>query len=88
MLRVPTSEALREVFPSEAMGLALSGGDDYELLLIGPRSVVEGLIDSSDTPLTEIGEVYASDTPHVAVVDEIGREIPLPDSGWDHFRTA
>jgi hypothetical protein len=37
--------------------------------------------------LTEIGEVYASDAPRVAVVDEAGREIPLPH-GWDHFRPA
>lgn len=84
-VRVPTSEALREVFPSEAFGLAISGGEDYELLLIGPRAAVEALLDSSKTPLTEIGEVYEIDTPRVAVVDESGREIPLPRGGWDHF---
>jgi thiamine-monophosphate kinase len=84
-VRVPTSDALREVFPAEALGLAIAGGEDYELLLIGPRAAVEALIDSSTTPLTEIGEVYASDTPRVAVIDEAGREIPLPRGGWDHF---
>jgi thiamine-monophosphate kinase len=83
--RVPTSDALREVFPSEALGLAISGGEDYELILIGPRQAVESLLDASETRLTEIGEVYESDTPRVAVVDEAGREIPLPRGGWDHF---
>jgi thiamine-monophosphate kinase len=84
-VRIPTSEALREVFPGAAFGLAISGGEDYELLLIGPRATVEALIDTSKTPLTEIGEVYEIETPHVAVVDETGREIPLPHGGWDHF---
>jgi thiamine-monophosphate kinase len=85
--RIPTSDALHEVFPAEAAGLAISGGQDYELLIIGPRSVVEALIDASQTPLTEIGEVYKSDEPRVAVVDEAGREIPLP-GGWDHFKPS
>ncbi len=86
--RVPTSQALREVFPAEALGLAISGGGDYELLLVGPRAVVEALIDSSDTPLTEIGDVYKSDSPHVGVVDETGREIPMTSGGWDHFKPS
>ena len=57
-------------------------------LLIGPRAVVEALIDDSDSPLTEIGDVYKSDEPRVAVVDESGREIPLPHGGWDHFKPS
>jgi thiamine-monophosphate kinase len=84
-VRVPTSDALREAFPAEALGLAISGGEDYELLLIGPRPAVEALMTASKTPMTLIGEVYESDTPRVAVVDETGREIPLPRGGWDHF---
>jgi thiamine-monophosphate kinase len=87
-VRVPASDALHEVFPAEATGLAINGGDDYELLLIGPRAIVEALIDSSDTPLTEIGDVYKSETPRVAVVDETGREIPLARGGWDHFKPS
>jgi len=87
-VRVPSSAALREVFPAEAFGLAISGGQDYELLLIGPRATVEALMDASETPMTEIGDVYRTDTPHVAVVDEAGREIPLAHGGWDHFKPS
>ncbi len=87
-VRVPTSDALREIFPAEALGLAISGGGDYELLLIGPRNTVEALIDSSEVPLTEIGEVYKSAEPHVGVIDEAGREIPLAHGGWDHFKPS
>jgi thiamine-monophosphate kinase len=87
-VRVPVSDALREVFPAEAMGLATSGGEDYELAVIGPRPAVEALIDASQTPLTEIGEVYRSDAPHVALIDETGREVPLSRGGWNHFAGA
>lgn len=83
--RVPTSDTLRQVFPAEALGLAISGGEDYELLVIGPRPAVEALMSDSKTPLTLIGEVYETDEPHVAVIDEAGREIPLQRGGWDHF---
>jgi thiamine-monophosphate kinase len=82
--RVPISDALREVFSSTAMGLALSGGEDYELALIGPRPAIEALIDASRTLLTEIGEVTAGE-PYVLVADETGREIPQQAGGWDHF---
>jgi thiamine-monophosphate kinase len=82
--RVPVSDALREVFPSTTLGLALSGGEDYELALVGPRPAIEALIDASRTPMTEIGEVTAGE-PHVLVVDEAGREIPQKAGGWDHF---
>ena len=82
--RIPISDALREVFPATAMGLALSGGEDYELVLIGPRPAIEALIETSRTPLTEIGEVTAGER-YVLVTDEAGREIPQSAAGWDHF---
>jgi thiamine-monophosphate kinase len=86
--RVPISDALHEVFPGRALGIALTGGEDYELVLVGPRPVVEALIDRSETPITEIGEVvHHPEAPRVAVVDETGLEIPLGDAGWDHFRS-
>jgi len=99
--RVPTSAALRQAFPSQALGFALSGGEDYELLLLAPRPVIESLIPGSgphSTPsqrqrakdgpaITIIGEVVDNDAAHVSVVDETGREIPLPHGGWDHLTT-
>jgi thiamine-monophosphate kinase len=84
-IRVPISEALREVYPGRALGMALTGGEDYELVLIGSRPVIEALLEATETPLTEIGEVVRYDKPRVAVVDETGREIPLGAPGWDHF---
>jgi thiamine-monophosphate kinase len=87
--RVPISNNLHACFPAQALGIALSGGEDYELILVGPKPVIEGLVDRSEVPLTEIGEVvHHPDAPRVAVVDESGLEIPLGEQGWDHFRAS
>ena len=85
LVRLPLSPQLCEVYPARAAGFALRGGEDYELLLVGPRSAIEGLIGATGTPLMVIGEVVSDETVHVGVVDEAGREIPLGKSGWDHF---
>lgn len=84
-VRVPLSAALHETFPGRALGMAISGGEDYELVLVAPSRAIDAVIAASDTPVTVIGEVVRAHSPHVAVVDETGREIPLKLAGWDHF---
>jgi thiamine-monophosphate kinase len=86
--RLPLSPELIECFPAQAAGLALGGGEDYELVLCAPAVVIESLLGRMEAPLTVIGEVVRHDEPHVAVVDETGRQIPLPRGGWDHFGGA
>jgi thiamine-monophosphate kinase len=86
--RIPLSEALRKSYGARALGLALGGGEDYELALIGPRPALEALRSASGDPLTEIGEVLDYDGPRVAVVDENGREVAVGVGGWEHFRAS
>jgi thiamine-monophosphate kinase len=86
--RLPVSEPLRAVYPDEATKLVLTGGGDYELLFVAPEPVLDELARESETPLTQIGEVLASDTPGVTVVDPDGNELVLGSRGWDHFRGA
>lgn len=83
--RLPLSAALQERLPGQAAGLALSGGEDYQLVLIGRRPAIESLLADDETRLTEIGEVVHYEPPRVAVVDENGREVPLGRAGWDHL---
>jgi thiamine-monophosphate kinase len=85
ILRLPLGDELCEVYPGRAAGFALRGGEDYELVLIGKRAVIESLVGATDTPIMLIGEVVSDETVHVGVVDESGREIPLGRGGWDHF---
>lgn len=68
------------------IALALSGGDDYELLFTaGPdkRQAIADLSAELDLPLTRIGEMAAGTG--VRVYDSQGQEISLATKGWAHF---
>ncbi len=60
--------------------LAVTGGEDYELLIAAPEKVVEALVAESGVTLTVIGEV----TEEGVVFLRDG--VPVEKlSGWDHF---
>lgn len=61
--------------------LAATGGEDYELLISAPESVLNELAGSVEAPLTTIGEVTAG----AEVVFRRGGEPVEGLAGWDHF---
>jgi len=86
---VPVEPALLEgasVVGVDPLELALSGGEDYELLATIAPEAVEGtarkLVERFGTPLTDIGEVTEEG---LRIVDPDGRERELEPRGWDHF---
>jgi thiamine-monophosphate kinase len=85
--RLPISDDVRDLFPNDALQFALTGGDEYDLILVAPRTVIETVRSQTDTLLTEIGEVVAAGEPKVTVFDDAGNEISLDRGGWDHFRS-
>lgn len=87
---VPVALGLRhlaEVMPVEPLGLALEGGEDYELVATLPSGSVGGattmLAERFGTQLTDIGEVREGEG--LTAIEEDGRERPLEPRGWDHF---
>jgi thiamine-monophosphate kinase len=77
---VPMSDGLRAAYPDDALVLACTGGEDYELVLVGPRERMRAL------DVTVIGEIVSRRDPRVALVDESGEAIEIGDAGWDHLR--
>jgi thiamine-monophosphate kinase len=77
---LPLSDDLGVAYPDEALSLACTGGEDYELLLVGPRDRIERL------DVTVIGEIVARTEPLVALVGASGEAIELGGTGWDHLR--
>ena len=70
-----------------SLELALHGGDDYELLFTVPRKRLNQLLRSfHGIPLTPIGEITKEQ--QVLLVNDSGREAPLPNRGWDPFRKS
>jgi len=87
--RVPVAEALRQGAPLlgvEPLELALSGGEDYELLATMDLTHVDRaraeLDERFGVTLTEVGVIIEEG---LVAVDAEGRESPLEPKGWDHF---
>ena len=82
--KVPIDGFLREAYPKEAMGLALGGGEDYELLFTAPRNLMDQVVFALDMPVSIIGEIVDSSF-NVKVQDNEGRVLDVKNVGWDHF---
>jgi thiamine-monophosphate kinase len=83
----PALQDLRSVLGVDPLELALSGGEDYELLATMPAGRVAeaaALLDERfGVRLTDVGEITAS--PGLVAVDADGEERPLEAKGWDHL---
>ena len=86
---VPTHPFLVQQFPGEHLRLALGGGEDYVLLFTGQPEVVQEVVSGLGEGCSVIGSIVSADDAsgvgRVTVVDGEGRELPVPDGGWDHF---
>lgn len=70
------------------LALALTGGDDYELLFTAPeaaRGALAALAAETGVAITEIGRTVAGPTGRVEVLDGQGAPLALARRGWDHF---
>jgi thiamine-monophosphate kinase len=90
LAKVPVAAGLVDlarVLPVAPRELALSGGEDYELLAtVRPGALEEAAAKVRDrfgTALTEIGEIRAG--ADVVAIETDGTELPLEPKGWDHF---
>ncbi|WP_448203465.1 thiamine-phosphate kinase [Azospirillum sp. sgz302134] len=88
--RVPLSDAARTVVGDEParLALALTGGDDYELLFTAPeetRPALRALAEDSGVSITEIGRLVEGAAGEVTVVDPQGQAMALAVRGWQHF---
>ena len=82
--RVPADQFLRRAYPDDWLSLALSGGEDYELLFTAPQRVMDAVAALLEVPVSVIGEIV--DEPRgVAVLDEDGSPVAVEHGGWDHF---
>ena len=81
---VPVSDVLRGEFPDGWLSLALTGGEDYELLFTGRMETIRRASKGIDVPVTVIGEILEA-AAGVTVLDSNGDAIDLDAGGWDHF---
>jgi thiamine-monophosphate kinase len=81
--RVPIEPALKTAFGEKALELALSGGEDYELLFTASSEIVERVKKAASGPITAIGEITAGKG--VTLIGKQGKPFALKKAGWEHF---
>ena len=85
---LPVHPLLSKYFGAECMNLALSGGEDYELLFTGERKGIERLKEKLACPVTIIGEISSGNPGTVTVLDFGNKPLHIDYRGWDHYRAA
>jgi len=83
--RVPIEPAVKANFGDRALELALSGGEDYELLFTASTKVIDKIRATASCPITVIGEIVADKTGRITLVDRQGNPFRLDKKGWEHF---
>ena len=90
---LPLEDGLMALFPEGARVLAATGGEDYELLLVGGEGalrIAEGALRKhlgmpGVQQLTIVGRITGAGAGLVRVIDAAGAEVALPSRGWDHL---
>ena len=82
--RVPADEYLRRAYPDDWLQLALTAGEDYELLFTAPPGVMDEVKLRADVPVSVIGEI-TQEPRGVTVLDSSGDAVIVERGGWDHF---
>ncbi len=85
--RVPIHPVVKANFGDRSRELALSGGEDYELLFTASGEVINRVKRTASCPITVIGEITADNIGEVTVVDNEGSPLILRKRGWEHFST-
>jgi len=83
---VPIHPLVKEAFGKDALRMALTGGEDYELLLTASERIIDDVKASfgAECPVTVIGEITGG--AGVVLLGEDGRPYHIDGQGWDHFQ--
>ncbi len=84
----PEAARLPGLSKASALRLAITGGEDYELIITAEsakagkiKTKIEG---ETGTPVTFIGEITENGS-EIEVLDEEGRKVPQKRAGYEHF---
>jgi thiamine-monophosphate kinase len=84
---VPIHPVLQSNFKSDCQQLALSGGEDYELLFAASTNIIKRVKQAISFPVTVIGEITEGAPGQVRLIDATGKTIPWQQGGWEHFKS-
>jgi thiamine-monophosphate kinase len=83
--RLPVHPLMKSSFGDKAPGLALSGGEDYELLFTGAADAINKAKAAIKCPVTAIGEITGGEPGKIDLIDAQGKSVRTGKTGWQHF---
>jgi thiamine-monophosphate kinase len=84
--RIPVQPGLAAVVGDRTLEVALSGGEDYELIFTGTSGNISRVTEQAECPITVVGEMTAEDKGEVILVDSQGDYFKAGKYGWEHFK--
>jgi thiamine-monophosphate kinase len=85
--RLPIRLEAEAAFGEKSIEMALSGGEDYQLLFTTTPAVFQRARQASAYPITAIGEITAENAGQVILKDNEGKRSRPRQTGWDHFKS-
>jgi thiamine-monophosphate kinase len=82
---VPVHPAVKTAFGNEALDMAISGGEDYELLFTAGHDIMDKIKKQMDCQVTVIGKIVADDKCGIILKDKEGNLSKTGKTGWNHF---
>jgi thiamine-monophosphate kinase len=86
--RLPIHPRVWAAFPNEALSLALSGGEDYELLFTANLETINKVKEEISCPITVIGNIVEASPGQLTLIDKEGKPFTRDKEGWEHFISA
>lgn len=81
--KIPLSKALQQLDKNEAVQLALTAGDDYELCFTIPPNYEQLIEDELGKFCQQVGVM--TETPGIEIIDDTGKPLLIQGKGYDHF---
>jgi thiamine-monophosphate kinase len=83
---LPIHPLVKAAYKEESLKLAISGGEDYELLFTARGDVIERIKALISVSVTVIGEIVSEEPGQVTLYDAQGKVIDWSLGGWNHFK--
>jgi thiamine-monophosphate kinase len=82
---VPIHPLLIKYFSANYMQLALTGGEDYEILFTASSKIMSKIMKNTSFPITIIGELSPG-SGQINIVNNRSTNINYQQYGWEHFK--
>jgi thiamine-monophosphate kinase len=83
---LPLHPLLKRYFKIDCLDLALTGGEDYQLLFTAGCETMDSVQEKFDPAPAVIGEIADGKPGRIRVLDAHGKEFKFSHKGWDHFK--